>query len=73
MTKQKRIILTSVALQDYYSGLTKKEKSQLLSRLVEEYGFSASTIQQKMSGQYDLKQQEVMLIGNYVINELWKR
>lgn len=66
--------LTSLELQSYYKDkLKKKEKSVFLKYLMLEFGYSYSSIQQKMTGGAELNKRDLVLIGHVVENESWKQ
>lgn len=64
--------MTSVELKSYYSGLSKKEKGELLRHLVKKFDYSYSSVQQKLHGNADLNARDIILIGNEVEDESWK-
>lgn len=66
--------LTSLELQSYYRDkLKKKEKSVFLKYLMLEFGYSYSSIQQKMTGGAEMNKRDLVLIGHVVENESWKQ
>lgn len=66
--------LTSLELQSYYKDkLKKKEKSVFLKYLMLEFGYSYSSIQQKMTGGAEMNKRDLVLIGHVVENESWKQ
>lgn len=65
---------TPMELQCYYrETLSKKEKSQFMKYLMIEFGYSYSSIQQKLTGICDMNKRDLILIGNVVENESWKQ
>ena len=65
----------SLDLQGYYAGLTKKEKSSLLSYLTKEYDMTCSTIRRKLAGNqgFGLNTLERMACHEAIKNEnLWR-
>ena len=65
----------SLDLQGYYAGLTKKEKSSLLSYLTKEYDMTCSTIRRKLAGNqgFGLNTLERMACHEDIKNEnLWR-
>ena len=65
----------SLDLQGYYAGLTKKEKSSLLSYLNNEYDMTCSTIRRKLAGNqgFGLNTLERMACHEAIKNEnLWR-
>lgn len=74
MTKKNYQEMTSVDLRDYYHSLSRKEKGKFLSYLVTEFGFSYSTMVNKLSGRYHITKPESFLLNLAVQQEeIWKR
>ena len=67
---------TKVNVQDYYSGLSKKNKSQFLTYLMKEYGMNYSTTLKKFCGTntYTFRQLEIKAIEETIEKEEeWKK
>lgn len=56
--------LTAVNLRDYYQSLGKKEKGELLKKIMEECGMGYSTIQSKIAGRLPFRPLELIAINN---------
>lgn len=66
--------LTSLQLQLYYKEkLSRKEKSEFLKYLMIEFDYSYASIQQKMTGCAEFNKRDLILIGNVVEEESWRR
>lgn len=66
-------IMTSVKLQAYYQeNLTKKEKSKLLTYLIQQFDYSYTSLQQKMTGKAEFNKRDLILIGEVINTESWK-
>ena len=66
---------TKVNVQDYYSSLSKKNKSQFLTYLMKEYGMNYNTTLKKLCGTntYTFRQLEIKAIEETIENEEeWK-
>lgn len=73
MAKENLKELTDVNPRDYYSSLTRKERSKLLAFLVGRFGMSYSTATQKLSGHAEMKQTDIVLFNLAIQNEgEWK-
>lgn len=66
-------IMTSVKLQAYYQdSLSKNEKSQLLRYLIQQFDYSYSSLQQKMTGKAEFNKRDLILIGEVINSKSWK-
>ena len=60
-------------LQCYYKEqLTKKEKSEFLRYLMNQFGYSYCSIQNKMTGLASFNKRDLILIGQVVKDESWR-
>lgn len=64
-----------IDVRDYYSRLTKKEKSKLLEYLMVKYGYNYTTIRVKLTGvRARLKRNEELDVQEAINNEsIWRR
>lgn len=66
--------LTVVDLRDYYSGLRKKERGELLRYLVGNYGMGASTLVNKFAGRLKFTQSDTVLVRMAIEKEAeWRQ
>lgn len=72
MDKEISTELTNVDLRDYYNGLTKKERGNLLHFLVAKFNVGYSTIQSKFAGRLDFNKLEIYAINQIIEEGLWK-
>ncbi len=73
MTKKKDDFFEPVRLQNYYSELSKNEKSDFLKYLMVEFDYGYASLQAKMTGKASLNKRDIILIGKVIKEETWKQ
>ena len=64
--------LTQLALECYYSKLSRKDKGDFMLYLTQEFGYKSSTLQKKLTGILQCDKRDLILIGETIENESWK-
>ena len=70
--QEKEVKKRALTIEGYYATLSKKEKSQLIQFLMNQYGFCYNTVQQKLSGRTKFNPRDLLVVSTVIKEQLWK-